>query len=92
MVAWGFWVWEQPGGYFGIPWVNFAGWLFASALITAIIRPRPLPVGPLLIIYLITWLLETIGLFFFWGLPGPAVVGFVAMGGVLLLAYLKSKN
>jgi putative membrane protein len=92
MVAWGLWVWDEPGSYFGIPWVNYLGWLLASALITAAARPGPLPVRPLVFIYVVTWLLETIGLFFFWGLPGPAVVGFVAMGGLLAAAYLKHQN
>jgi putative membrane protein len=86
MVAWGFWEWAQPSGYFGIPWVNFLGWLLASACITAIVRPPITPLRPLLLIYGITWLFETIGLFFFWGLPGPALVGFIAMGSALVLA------
>ncbi len=87
MVAWGLWVWSEPGGYFGIPWLNFMGWLLTAALITIVVRPRDLPVAPLLAIYVVTWLLESIGLFFFWGLPGPAVVGFVAMGSLIWLAW-----
>lgn len=89
MVAWGLWRWAEPGGYFGIPWLNFLGWLLAVGLITALVQPKPLPMRPLVLIYLITWLLETLGLLFFWGLPGPAVVGFVGMGSVLGLAYVK---
>lgn len=92
MVAWGLWVWAEPGGYFGIPWVNYLGWLLASAFITAIIRPDPVPDKPLILMYALTWLLETGGLFFFWGLPGPAVVGFVGMGSLLWLVYLKRKT
>jgi lycopene beta-cyclase len=80
MVAWELWVWADPGGYFGIPWQNFLGWLLASGLITALVRPADLPDGPFLLIYIITWLLSTIGLAIFWGLPGPALAGFVAMG------------
>jgi putative membrane protein len=89
MVAWGLWVWAEPGGYFGIPWVNFLGWLVASGLITAIVRPNPLPIRPLTLIYGVTWLLETGGLFFFWGLPGPAMVGFIGMGGMLWLTAVR---
>jgi putative membrane protein len=89
MVAWGLWKWAQPGGYFGIPWVNFLGWLLASALITALVRPGPLPARPLMLIYAITWLLESIGLIFFWELPGPGSVGFIGMGSLLCLAYIK---
>lgn len=91
MVAWGLWTWAEPGGYFGIPWVNFLGWLLASALITLAVRPILLPARPLLLIYTITWLLESIGLIFFWGLPGPGLVGFIGMGSLLWLVYLKRK-
>jgi putative membrane protein len=87
MVVWGFWTWTEPGGYFGIPWINFMGWLLTAALITFIVRPKPLPIRPLLILYTITWFLESFGLLFFWGLPGPALVGCLTMGGLLWLAW-----
>lgn len=87
MVAWGLWLWDDPGGYFGIPWTNYLGWLLAAALITVVVRPQKLPVYPLLIIYTVTWVLETIGLLVFWGLAGPALVGFVAMGSLVGLAW-----
>lgn len=89
MVAWGLWIWAEPGGYFGIPWVNYVGWLLTSAFITAIIRPGPVPSQPFILMYALTWLLETGGLLFFWGLPGPAVAGFVGMGGLLYLVGMK---
>lgn len=89
MVAWGLWIWAQPGGYFGIPWVNFAGWIFTGALITLVVRPRQIPVAPLLLIYATTWLLESVGLAFFFGLPGPALVGFVVMGGLAVAALAR---
>ena len=92
MVAWGLWAWENPGGYFGIPWHNYLGWLAVSALITLLLRPPKLPVLPLLLIYTITWALETIGLLAFWGLPGPALVGFVVMGLLVLLAWSKKQE
>jgi putative membrane protein len=87
MVAWGLWVWEDSGGYFGIPWHNYLGWLAVSALMTLVLRPPRLPVLPLLFIYTITWVLETIGLLAFWGLPGPALVGFLVMGLLVVLAW-----
>jgi lycopene beta-cyclase len=90
MVAWDLWVWEQPGGYFGIPWLNYAGWFLTAVALTAVIRPRPLPIRPLLLIYTITWILETIGLLFFWGLIGPGLVGFVGMGFFVLLGWRQS--
>ncbi len=84
MVAWGFWVWDQPGGYFGIPWVNYAGWLLASAAMTALSAPPAapdlLPTRPLFLIYGVTWFLQAFGQFFFWKLRGPAIVGAVGMG------------
>ncbi len=80
MVAWGLWTWDSPGGYFGIPWSNYLGWLGTAVLLTALFRPKNLPIKPLLIIYTITWFLETVGLLFFWNLAGPALVGGLAMG------------
>jgi putative membrane protein len=80
MAAWGLWIWDNPGGYFGIPWVNSVGWWGTAVLLTALIRPKDLPIKPLLIIYTITWFLETFGLLFFWNLAGPALVGGAVMG------------
>ena len=87
MVKWNIWVWKRPGVYFGIPWVNFAGWFLAAALITALVRPSALPERPLLLIYSVTWIMETVGLMVFWTLPGPAISGFIGMGVFVLLAY-----
>lgn len=89
MVGWGYWVWEEPGGYFGIPWVNFLGWFVASALITLAAHPPRLPVAPLLLIYIITWFLQSVGQFFFWQMPGPALVGFAGMGVFVVLALVR---
>jgi putative membrane protein len=81
------WTWETPCCYFGIPWSNFAGWLLASALITLVLRPQDLPLLPLLLIYTATWLLETVGLGIFWGMPGPALGGFFVMGMFVTLGW-----
>lgn len=86
MVAWGYWIWAEPGIYFGIPLLNFFGWMLTGAIMTLVVRPSNLPVIPLLVIYAITWILETLGQLFFWGLPGPAIVGFVGMGIFVWLA------
>ena len=86
MVGWGYWVWAEPGGYFGIPWSNFFGWFVAAALITLIVRPQPLPAGPLLAVYTVTWLLQTGGQTIFWQMPGPALCGFVGMGVFVVLS------
>lgn len=87
MAAWGFWIWDQPGGYFGIPWRNFAGWFVSSALLTWAAHPRPLPARPLLLVYTITWFLQSVGLAWFWGMTGPALSGAVGMGIFVLLAW-----
>ncbi len=97
MVLWNLWVWADPGAlhYVGIPLSNYAGWLLASGAITALVMGvfhvigrdlRDLPVLALMGIYIITWLLQTIGQLFFWGLPFPALVGFAAMGVCVVLA------
>ena len=89
MVHWGLWVWDVPGAYFGVPLVNFAGWLLVSALITVLARPPALPDKPLLIIYTLTWLVETVGQVVFWRLYGPAPWGFIGMGMFVWLAWRK---
>jgi putative membrane protein len=89
MVAWDLWHWAEAGLYFGIPLTNYAGWLLVSALLTWLIRPSPLPLFPLLVVYTITWFLETFGLAFFWGMPGPALVGGLVMG---LFVWLGWRN
>jgi putative membrane protein len=86
MVGWGYWVWAEPGGYFGIPWINFSGWFVSAALITLLVRPKPLPAGPLIAVYTITWLLQTVGQAIFWHMPGPALCGFVGMGVFVILS------
>ncbi len=40
-------------------------------------------------IYAITWALQFIGQLFFWGLPGPALVGSLVMGAVFVAALLR---
>lgn len=92
MVGWGFWVWEIPGQYYGIPLVNYLGWLLVSALLTWLVQPRDLPLIPLATVYGITWLLQTIGQALFWAQPGPAAAGFLGMGGMLLWAWSGQKN
>ena len=91
MVLWDFWRWQDVPAfnYFGIPWLNYGGWWVSSAVMTAaahaLLRPAwgQIPQRPFWVIYAITWFLETFGLLLFWGLPGPALVGGVVMGGIL---------
>lgn len=80
MVGWGFWVWHEPSGYFGIPWLNYFGWFLTAAVVTTVVRPDKLPLVPLIIVYGIVWVLQSIGLAVFWAQPGPALCGFIGMG------------
>ena len=86
MVGWGYWVWEQPGRYFGIPWMNFLGWLLVSAVITAL-AGRESPQQPLLWVYGTTWVLQSVGQALFFEQPGPAAVGFIVMGIFVFWAF-----
>ncbi len=94
MVAWGFWRWHDvpAASYFGIPWQNYLGWLLAAAAITLLSRPPSLRLvaRPLLVVYTLTWLLETGGLGLFWGLPGPAAAGALGMGLFVKLGWWKT--
>lgn len=92
MVGWDLWRWDQPGGYFGIPWHNYLGWFATAFLLTLLLRPAQLPRKPLLGIYAITWFLETFGLLFFWGLPGPALVGSLVMGAFLVIGIRETRG
>jgi len=87
MVARRLWLWEEPSGYFGIPWTNLVGWWCSATLLTLLVRPRELPRLRLLIIYSLTWLFQAIGVGIFWGQPGPALCGFLAMGLLAVLAW-----
>jgi len=92
MVAFGFWVWEIPGLYFGIPLINYFGWVLVAFLITLAVRPEALPLAPLALVYVITWLLQTIGLGVFWGQPGPALAGFAGCGLFIALAWRNARR
>lgn len=91
MVQWGFWTWDNPGGFFGIPWSNYLGWLLTGFLVTLLVRPQrfEFPVKPLVLIYGIVWFLQSIGLALFWGQPGPALVASLVMGMILFAAVRK---
>jgi len=92
MTGWDFWIWAQPGQYFGIPLSNYLGWLVVSSLLTLAANPKNLPAGPLSLVYILTWALQTIGQGIFWSQPGPAIFGFVGAGSFIALAYFRSKD
>lgn len=37
-VALGFWGWTDPGSYYGVPAINYLGWLFSGAIAIAILQ------------------------------------------------------
>lgn len=90
MVKWDFWRWKRTGAYLGIPAINFVGWFLVAFAITALLSlvgswlgvslVAGLPAAPLLLIFVVTWLLMFVGQLFFWRLRVSAVVGFVIMG------------
>jgi uncharacterized membrane protein len=92
MVAWGFWHWETPSGYFGIPFENYLGWWLVATLITLLANPPRLNTWPLAIIYGIVCFLQAFGQAFFWGQVGPAIGGTIGMGGIMILAFWRSRK
>lgn len=92
MVNWNFWIWDNPGGYFGIPWINYGGWILTAFVVTIIIRPSQLSVIPLLIVYGVVWFLQSFGQFVFWGQQGPAIVGCIVMGFFLIRAIQRHRE
>jgi len=92
MVGWGYWVWTTPGGYFGIPWLNFGGWFMGAALLTLLAKPPRIHTGPLIFVYVATWLLQSVGQALFWQMPGPALVGFFLMGIFAIWAMVQREQ
>jgi len=41
----GYWLWEGPGVYYGVPWVNFLGW-FGTAFVLSFLAQTLLPHSP----------------------------------------------
>ncbi len=86
MVQWGFWEWDQPGAYLGIPILNYFGWILAGILVTVLVRPAKLPLFPLLLIYGLTLFFEAVGLVVFFNIPIAALVGTLGMGSLFFIA------
>jgi putative membrane protein len=39
----GFWIWAEQGGWYGVPWMNFFGWLVVSAgglMVWELVKPK----------------------------------------------------
>ena len=75
----GFWAWDEPGPYYGVPVINFVGWVLSGGLAVLAMRRLPRPLPGLLARNL--WLVMV-----FWtavnawsGLWVPAVIGVVVV-------------
>lgn len=100
MVAAGHWVWHDPNphlpGMDGIPLTNMAGWVLVALLVQAVLHrllpaPRPglheLMVAPAVLLAW-TWLGSALAHGVFWGRPGVAVWGLLAMAPLVVPALL----
>jgi putative membrane protein len=100
MVSWNFWQWRRKGVYEGIPFVNFVGWFAVAFAITALVAlvgtvigvpfVSGVPSAPLVLIFLVTWILMFVGQMVFWRLRVSAAAGFVAMGIFVALLFLRA--
>jgi len=81
LVSWRVWEWRTVGGYFGIPWRNYLGWLTVTAVLTVAARPGRLEPLPLLLLYSAAGITAVLHMWGSWGLRKPAVVG----GGVVVV-------
>lgn len=91
MVREGFWRWQRPGRYEGIPLTNFLGWWVTStvafALISAVDDVAPTSADDAaLMLYAWTWMGETFANAAFWDQPRVAAVGGLAMGSIAIPA------
>jgi uncharacterized membrane protein len=94
MVRDGYWTWDPPGRYEGVPLQNFGGWLATAGAVFALwaaldAGDDPLaPDGALregdgaLALYAWTLVGETVANLVFWRRPRVAAAGAVAMGAV----------
>ena len=88
MVSWDFWRWPQGGVYLGIPILNFVGWFAAGTVVSLLFYSPDIPAAPLFLVYVVTWILQTIGQLVFWRLIVSGIVGSLAMGAFILLSLL----
>ncbi len=95
-----FWIWEQPGAFFGMPYQNFTGWLGTGIVFMTVAtwlwRIKPLNLTTIdltvpLIVYLANFTFATV-LSLAAGFYLPVLLG-IALGIVpITLLYLKANN
>jgi putative membrane protein len=88
MVRQGFWRFDHPGGYYGVPWSNFLGWAASGAVLVALLsvlvpRIERLSGRAARTVYGAQAGFMVIGLTLF-GMPWAALAAFAAMGAVML--------
>lgn len=92
MVRDGYWEWDRPGRYEGIPAQNFLGWFATGAVVFgswALLDPSddPRAEGDLaLALYTWTWVGEVVANLVFWRRPRVAAAGGLAMGSLAVPA------
>ena len=95
-----FWIWEQPGVFFGMPYQNFAGWLGTGALFMGVaailwrVKPLQLPENDLelpLAIYLTNFAFATI-LSWGAGIYPPVFLGVMLGVFPILVLYETAKK
>lgn len=88
-VALGFWAWNEPGPYYGVPYVNFLGWLL-TGYIGSFVLTRIVP-GMLSVKAMLPYMLLLIGsilMAFVLGLTIPMYIGF---GLLVLILFIMMK-
>jgi len=85
----GFWIWAEPGSYYGIPVSNYIGWLITGTAYSALVlgvthRSLPVPVATSLLLIVSFWTGVALGA----GMHVPVVIGLGVIGsvGAVLLA------
>jgi uncharacterized membrane protein len=95
-----FWVWEQPGAFFGMPYQNFAGWMGTGIVFMVVatwlwkIKPLTIPNNDLklpLIIYLANFVFATV-LSLAAGFYIPVLLGLILGVLPLMLLYWMATN
>jgi uncharacterized membrane protein len=95
-----FWIWEQPGAFFGMPYQNFAGWMGTGVLFMTVaailwqVKPLQLPKRGLelpLAIYISNFAFATI-LSWSAGIYPPVFLGVLLGVFPILLFYETAKN
>jgi uncharacterized membrane protein len=95
-----FWIWEQPGAFFGMPYQNFAGWMATGMLFMTVaailwqVKPLQLPKRGLelpLAIYISNFAFATI-LSWSAGIYPPVFLGVLLGIFPILLFYETAKN